>query len=69
MPVAKRYTRAQRKPRKAKPCVGTREGWYYVDHQYIEVLARTENTGVHFTTAVRLTRKQLERALEIMDGA
>ena len=58
--------RAMRTPKKGRPCLGTDEGWYYVQRGYIEVMGRKADVA---TTAVRITRKQLERALEIMDGA
>lgn len=67
--MSNKLPRSMRTPRQAEPCIGTTEGWYYVQPDYVEVYARTENTGVSFRTTVRLTRKQLERALEIMDGA
>ena len=49
-------------PRSAKNLSG--DGWWYVSPKHIEIMA-TSKTGL---TAVTLTRKQLERALEIMDN-
>lgn len=65
-----RQPRVMRTPKTCRPCFGTDEGWYYVQPGYIEVIGR-KDSGVDAvsTTAVRLTRRQLERALEIMDEA
>ena len=57
---------------KAEPCVGTDKGHFYVEPDYIEVCGTNQidayinDTGLVFT-AVRITRGQLERALEAMD--
>jgi hypothetical protein len=44
----------------------TNDAWFYVNRGTVDVYARTTDEN---TTVVRLTRKQLERALEIMGGA
>ena len=52
-------------PRKARPLGGsTADGWWYVNYGSIDVYADLIGTGV---SAVRLTRRQLEQALKIMD--
>ena len=54
---------------KASPCVGTDSGHFYVEYHYIEICGAVQiddyinKTGI-VSTAVRVTRKQLERALE-----
>ena len=50
------------KNRRARPMGDTTDGWWYVDPGSITVHAIGNNP----VTSVRLTRKQLERALEIM---
>ena len=45
--------------------MGTEKGWWYVNPRSIDVLAYDNTT----TTQVRLTRKQLDKAIEIMDSA
>ena len=64
---------------KAQPCVGTDSGHFYVESDYIEVACTRILTAVQIDDyihktgfirgAVRITRKQLERALEAMELA
>lgn len=67
--MVSRFTKHMRAPRNARPLCGTDEGWWYVDPSSISVHGRVTNMGGCHTTSVRLTRRQLERALEIMDEA
>lgn len=53
-------------PRKAKPLGVSEESWYYVGPSSIDIFIKQENCS---TASARLTRKQLQRALEIMDEA
>ena len=58
---------------KCFPCGGTDKGYFYVEPNYIEVMGTKQisaydakyNTS---TTGVRITRSQLERALEAMES-
>lgn len=52
--------------RKAKPIGVSEEAWYYVGPTSIDVFISQENCS---TASARLTRRQLLRALEIMDEA
>ena len=53
------------KSRRCRALMGTEKGWWYVNPRSIDVLAYDNTT----TTQVRLTRKQLDKAIEIMDSA
>jgi hypothetical protein len=57
-----------RSPRKAEPYNGTDEAWWYINKRSIDVYATSSAQAELCTTVVRLTRHQLERALEIMDS-
>ena len=53
-------------PRRARPLgYDTSDGWWYINYGSIDIFAE----GQVSVTSVRLTRKQLKRALEIMDAA
>jgi hypothetical protein len=59
-----------KEPRKARALSDTNEAWWYVDPRSIIVHGEVLGlAGERWVTSVRLTRKQLERALEIMDSA
>ena len=60
-----------RNPRKATPfCHATKEAWWYIERGGISVLASasTVGEGRSLTTGVRLTRRQLELALKIINA-
>ncbi|KKK74814.1 hypothetical protein LCGC14_2879990 [marine sediment metagenome] len=57
---------------KCMPCAGTDSGRFYVEPDYIEVMGTKQITAYDTlhgkaTAAVRITRSQLERALEAME--
>lgn len=53
--------------RVAKPLTSsTDKAWWYISHNSIEIVALSSAGD---TTQVQLTRKQLERALAVMNGA
>jgi hypothetical protein len=52
-------------PRKATPCGLSDEAWYYVGPSSVDVFARVEGQDA---LCVRLTRRQLERAIATMDA-
>ena len=59
---------------KCAPCAGTASGRFYVEPDYIEVMGTKQISAYDTehgkaTAAVRITRRQLERALEAMEGA
>ena len=51
------------KPRSARPLSSTEEAWWYINPGSIDIVSVNRNEA---TSQVRLHRKQLERALEIM---
>lgn len=54
------------KPRKAHALTGeTSSGWFYVGPRAIYVMAQAKGGGI---TGVRLTKRQLERALSIIQS-
>lgn len=53
-------------PRHTRAGKGFQPGWYYIDRNQIEILADVKNAVSVHTMCVRLSRKQLEQALEIM---
>jgi hypothetical protein len=53
------------KCRAARPLRDTGAAWWYIDPKGIEVFAKHYET----TTSVRLTAKQLRRALEIIESS
>ena len=57
-------TKALLSPRKARAEYGARDAWWYVNKRSIEVLAQPNGSN---PTCVKLTKKQLQRALEIMN--
>lgn len=61
----KELPRNMRKPYTAKPLGLSDDAWYYVGPSSIDVFAQREGMNA---TPCRLTRKQLLRALEIMDN-
>jgi hypothetical protein len=58
-----------REPRKCRATNGTAEAWYYLNPRSIDVLAEIVdgNNGARWITTCRLTRRQLQQALEIME--
>lgn len=56
--------RIMRAPRKAKPIHQTEKAWYYVNHKTIDIFAQSK---LGQSTIVRMTRRQLQQALAIMD--
>jgi hypothetical protein len=56
-----------REPRKGRPMCGTDEAWFYVNQNSVDIYATSSTQAEVNTTTVRLTRRQLERALETMD--
>lgn len=46
--------------------VTTRAGWWYINHDSIDIVAQSPVGG---TMMVRLSRKQLERAIQVMSRA
>ncbi len=62
-------SRAMKTKRKAVPCAGTDTGHFYVEHNYIEVYGTPQASNTSGTTAVRITRRQLEQSLDVMDCA
>lgn len=53
-------------PRNTRAGKGFQPGWYYIGRNQVEILADLKNAVGGHTTCVRLSRKQLEQALEIM---
>ena len=53
------------KPRGARSLHTTKEAWWYINRRSIDIIAVSGNE----TTQCRLTRRQLEKAIEIMDSA
>ena len=63
-------TRKQmREPRRARATGVTAEAWYYINPKTVDVLAEIVDpgNGGRWVTTARLTRKQLEQALAIME--
>ena len=61
-----------RTQQKATPCMGTESGRFYVEPDYIEVISTKQITAYDtehgkYTTAIRITRSQLTRALKAME--
>jgi hypothetical protein len=54
--------------RKTRVILGSGEAWYYVCRSSVDVFVTTEK-GRAATAAVQLTRKQMEKAIAIMDEA
>ena len=52
--------------RGARSLSNTKLAWWYINPRSIDIIAVGPDND---TTQVRLTRKQLERAIEIMDAA
>lgn len=52
-------------PRKATACGLSDNAWYYVGPASVDVFAQVEGEDA---LCARLTRRQLERAIEIMDA-
>ena len=61
-----KLTKPMLAPRRARPLAGTEDAWFYVEPKGVSVFASKEGGG---TTACKLTRRQLERALEILRAA
>lgn len=53
--------------RKARALPGTLGAWWYINPASIDIISQP--SFGHGVAQARLTRKQLERALEIMDAA
>ena len=53
------------KRRRARPLTGTEEAWWYINLKSIDIISVNKSQTF---TQVRLYRKQLERALQIMDS-
>ena len=54
---------SMRKPRKATPLGRSEDAWYYVGPSSVDIYCQEKGVNVQ---QCRLTRRQLERALEIM---
>ena len=61
-----KLSKAMRGPRKAKVISGGDEAWWYIEPNGITVVSSVAK-GLN-PIQVRLTRRQLERALEVMGG-
>lgn len=59
----KPLTREMRMSRVATPLSQVEKGWWYINPDSIDVVSQGVTGGVQM---VRLTRKQLERALDVM---
>ena len=61
-------SKAMREPRRARVIYKhSGECWYYIQPRSIELFVSLEK-GKAASSSIRLTRKQLEKALEIMDA-
>ena len=62
------WPKSMRKPRRAAVTHGPGECWYYVGPRGLEISVATRKGEVS-SNVIRLTRRQLERALVIMEDA
>lgn len=61
--MTKPLTKEMTKPRVAGLLGGAVKAWWYINPESIDVCAESQRGG---TTHVRLSKRQLERALEVM---
>jgi hypothetical protein len=65
--MSRELSRTMLDPRTAKVVAGADKAWFYIDPTFIQVYMASK-PGSGCTPCCRLTRKQLERALAVMDA-